>query len=335
MPPKVSIIVPIFNLNKSINYCVNSILNQTYNDFEIILVNDGSTDNSLDICKELAKQDNRVRVISQDNKGVSAARNAGLENANGKYIAFVDGDDIIAPFYIEKLVEACNNRIFSMCMYEQIYNYNHSFIDSRMPFKELTTDECACRILKGNFAIGVWASIYLRESIGSLRFPDGIRNNEDKYFLFQFLLNNPKQHIVFTNEKMYGYLCRDESASRRGWNGSRDIIYVADAMYDMVTNHNPEWEMSARANRIRARLNTLKSIIRSDNNALNNKRVFNDIKKEILSLDVPKCSEITMVIEYNALKLGNPFYILLVHTYYWVMNEKQRSRRNERRITNN
>ena len=95
----ITIVVPIYNSSKYLSRCINSIINQTYQNLEIILVNDGSTDNSLDICNEYANKDNRIKVIHKDNSGAAASRNVGINHAMGNYIAFVDSDDYI---------ESCN-----------------------------------------------------------------------------------------------------------------------------------------------------------------------------------------------------------------------------------
>ena len=102
---KVSIIVPIYNMEQYLNRCLESIINQTYENIEIILINDGSKDNSLEICKNYAKKDNRIMIIDQKNSGVSSARNSGLDKATGEYLAFVDPDDWIDKDGIEKMVD--------------------------------------------------------------------------------------------------------------------------------------------------------------------------------------------------------------------------------------
>ncbi len=101
----ISVIVPIYNADKYVGRCVNSLRQQTYADIEIILVNDGSIDDSLTICNELAKSDRRIKVVTQSNQGVSAARNNGIAKANGEYICFVDSDDYVTEIYIESMIK--------------------------------------------------------------------------------------------------------------------------------------------------------------------------------------------------------------------------------------
>ena len=111
---KFSIIVPVYKVEKYIRSCIESILNQKYSDFELLLINDGSPDNSGEICDEYARSDERVKVFHQKNRGVSSARNVGLENSSGEYILFVDADDILYPdalFILKKTIETANEDI--------------------------------------------------------------------------------------------------------------------------------------------------------------------------------------------------------------------------------
>lgn len=109
--PKLSIIIPAYNAENTIERCINSICGQSFRDFEIIIINDGSEDQTVEKCKCLAVSDDRIRILTQDNQGVSAARNKGIMNAIGEYLMFVDGDDAIEPYYVEpyiNAVESCN-----------------------------------------------------------------------------------------------------------------------------------------------------------------------------------------------------------------------------------
>ena len=106
--PEISIIVPVYKVEKYLRHCVDSILAQTFTDFELLLIDDGSPDNSGAICDEYAEKDNRVRVFHKENGGVSSARNLGLDNARGTYIMFCDSDDYVADNWAEKLYEFMN-----------------------------------------------------------------------------------------------------------------------------------------------------------------------------------------------------------------------------------
>lgn len=104
MEDLISVIVPVYKVEKYINKCVDSIINQTYTNLEIILVDDGSPDNCGNICDEYAKKDNRIKVVHKENAGVSSARNIGLEKSSGKYITFIDADDYVEKNYCEELL---------------------------------------------------------------------------------------------------------------------------------------------------------------------------------------------------------------------------------------
>ncbi len=128
--PEISIILPIYKVEKYLPACVDSILEQTFTDFELIMVDDGSPDRCEAICEDYAKKDERIRVIWQENQGLSGARNTGLDAAVGKYITFVDSDDVVNIYYLEELLQALigNKADVSVCNYlafhdGEVYDY--------------------------------------------------------------------------------------------------------------------------------------------------------------------------------------------------------------------
>ena len=120
---KISIIVPVYNVESYLSNCIDSILNQTFKDFELILVNDGSTDKSLEICKHYKNMDDRIFIIDKKNGGLSSARNAGLDIIKGEYIGFVDSDDYIHPQMYELLYKQIieNEADISMCEFKKVF----------------------------------------------------------------------------------------------------------------------------------------------------------------------------------------------------------------------
>ena len=120
--PKVSIVVAVYNVEKYVSKCIESILKQTFTDFELLLVNDGSKDSSLSILKEYALKDSRIDIIDKPNGGLSDARNTGMRKAQGKYIYFVDGDDFIEETLVEKCVNKLEETDSDMVMFD-IYQY--------------------------------------------------------------------------------------------------------------------------------------------------------------------------------------------------------------------
>ena len=326
----VSIIIPVYNLGEYIAKSLLFILNQSYSNLEIVLVDDGSKDNTLELCHAFATMDQRIRVIHQENGGVSVARNTGIDNAHGEYIAFIDGDDSVAPFYIERLLHAVQGNVLSMCLHERVRSYEYNFADELVPFGVFSAEECAKRVISGDFPVGVWGAIFSRSCIGDLRFPAGVRNNEDKYFLYHYLLNNEKGQVAFTNQKMYGYYVREGSATRSTWNGPGDTIVMADRMHELTLALHPEWQSMSLDNKVAARLNELKLIIMSGNHSNDAKEAYREIKEQILQIGISPQAGKTMRIEYRILRLGDPYYKALVHAYYGLMSEQRRDQRNEK-----
>lgn len=332
MDALVTVIMPLYNIGECLKYSFQSVHEQSYKNLEILLIDDGSNDQTLDISNELAKTDARVRVIHKENGGVSSARNIGIDNAHGEYIAFIDGDDIVAPTYIEQLQNACKGRALSVCMHERIMSYSTPFQETGGAFSILDATECAKRVIRGAFPISACASLFSREKIGTIRFPAGIRYNEDKLFLFQYLLNNENDFVAITNEKLYGYYVREGSATKSEWNGATDVIQVADEMHELIFKQHPEWEEYAIINMISARLNVLKSIVRAKRVIVDDKKTFGNIRKEILEMKIPKGTGLSMRTEIIALRVSTITYIALVKAYYSLVSDKQRYKRNERAI---
>ena len=216
--PLISVIVPIYNVEKYLDRCVQSIVDQTYKELEIILIDDGSPDNSPEICDGWAKKDGRIKVIHKKNGGVSSARNAGLDAARGEYVGFVDGDDIILPEFYETLItNAQNNAADISCCFFTYYNEDYSIYkqtdgcyDSE---KKITPKE----LLNAFFSSckGEWVSlcnkIIKTELFDGLRFPNG-RVFED-WTLAPMLYSKAKM-FFYTPEKLYGYVIHAGSAVR-------------------------------------------------------------------------------------------------------------------------
>ena len=328
----VSVIIPVYNTEEYLRVCVDQILKQTIQDFEIILVDDGSQDHSLKMCNELAMVDPRIRVIHQENTGVSGARNTGLKNAIGSYITFIDSDDLVAPNYLEFLLQGIEGRdvVLSMCALGRIWCESYEIPCPVSEFKYYLAEECARRLLCGNFPVSACGCMFKRMLIGDLRFPVGIRNNEDKLFLYQYLLYNEEGTVAFSNEKLYGYLVRDGSASRRAWNGSLDVVRVADRIRLESIKIHPEWDEQAKNACMKARLDVMKSIIRSEGSE-HSDETYEILREQVLSYSWPKTGSRRLKAEYLAVKFGRPAYRALVQTYYKLNNDEKRFKLNEKR----
>mgnify|MGYP000483249496 CR=1 FL=1 len=228
MRAKVSIIVPIYNVEKYLKKGINSLLNQTLKDIQIILINDGSKDNSLRICREFEKKDNRICVIDKDNGGVSSARNAGLLAATGEYVGFMDPDDFVEPQMYENMYYNATKNRSDMCICNYfIENINRQIsVSINIDADVLDKDAIINQILKdmigpkdvnsGSSMImaSVWRFLIRKELIDNnmIYFPEGIPFMEDTIFNVKLLLRTNKLSIV--KENYYHYVYNENSAMR-------------------------------------------------------------------------------------------------------------------------
>lgn len=190
--PELSIIVPVYKVEKYLPKCIDSILAQTFRDFELILIDDGSPDNCGAISDEYAARDSRIKVIHQANAGVSAARNAGLDIASGTYLGFVDSDDWIEPeMYATMIATAKEKQVDVMVCGHSIYEENGNLQYTKMPTEGIITkNELVSSIYRvPNPLEGVcWNKIFLRKKVKRVRYPLGVPRYEDTIYLLQCFL---------------------------------------------------------------------------------------------------------------------------------------------------
>lgn len=198
----VSVIIPVYKTEKFLKRCLDSILAQTYRDFEAILIDDGSPDRCGTICDAYAAKDKRLRVIHQTNQGLSAARNAGLNICRGEYIAFVDSDDYVAPEFLQVTIEKLRNARADMVVFNAQYCGPQSgFVGWHWGGRNETSENIKKKLLLG-IASFVWLKIYHRDIWKELRFPVG-RTFEDLYVNVKVLSNAKK--IVSVGDCLYFY----------------------------------------------------------------------------------------------------------------------------------
>lgn len=195
----ISIIVPIYKVEKVLDRCIRSIVCQTYSDLEIILVNDGSPDNCPDICDRWEKKDSRIKVIHKENGGLSDARNAGLEFANGEFIGFVDSDDWIAPEMYERLLKSMiqNNSDIAACSVEMVWENNSQ---SRMLTQQkncvLNRKEAQLELLiESKLKDPVWYKLYRKSVIEGMFFEKG-KYHEDVFWSYRAIGNANSVSII-------------------------------------------------------------------------------------------------------------------------------------------
>ena len=212
--PLISVIVPVYKVEKYLPACLDSLLAQTYRNFELIVVNDGSPDSCWQIMQRYAAQDARVRIFNKENGGVSSARNFGLDVAMGEYIGFVDSDDFVLPQYLEWLYDAlcsCGTRM-AMCRYRSIRENESLWTVTECPAPQRITAEnySWMREWSGGHC---WRMLTHRELLRDIRFDPALLYGEDTlFFVMEFL---EAGSLAFLNCPLYAYLERPDSAVRQ------------------------------------------------------------------------------------------------------------------------
>lgn len=222
---KISIIVPVYNVERYLERCIESLLQQTYKELEIILVDDGSPDNCPAICDFYAQKDVRIRVIHKKNGGLSDARNAGTRCATGAYIGFIDSDDFVEPDMFEKLYKAIKkeNADIAVCGFERVDTGGEKLgIDLESPIKAETVSasEFMKKIVKGNgwYYTVAWNKLYSRKVAEAVMFPVG-KIHEDEYTIHLFV--NQCNRITVIDEICYHYTMNPKSITGAGYNSRR------------------------------------------------------------------------------------------------------------------
>ena len=207
----ISVIVPFYNEEKYLNRCLDSIINQTYKDLEIILIDDGSNDGSFDIASKYESKDKRIKIFRQNNQGLSSARNKGLDNCNGEYILFVDANDEILPTMIEELYDLLirNNCDISVCSIKQINSDNHTTQNNIETITIINNDDKYDMIQKDPVrSVVQWNKLFKRYIFDDLRFPKG-RLHEDEFVIHKELYK--AKSIAYTDRQLYLYYRNPES----------------------------------------------------------------------------------------------------------------------------
>lgn len=256
--PKISVIIPAYNAETYLEPCVRSVLQQTYQNLEILLIDDGSTDKTWEVCRALAAADSRVRPIRKENGGVSSARNAGIAAASGEMLTFVDGDDELKENGLEALIEAQQRTGADIVA---------AWYDMGAP---IPYPEAGDVVWKGTEALqksledhpltySAWAKLYTREIIGDTRFQEGIRVNEDSLFVFRLLCKQPC--FAGIKDVVYFYRPNAASASRAAFSEKYfDITKVADVKQQLILQQYPQLEAAARNMKLKAELSLLNNL---------------------------------------------------------------------------
>ena len=247
----VSIITPVYNSEKFLNKCIDSILNQTYNNFELILVDDGSADKSLQICDEYARKDSRIVVIHQKNQGQAVARNKALDICKGDYISFIDSDDYVNPQMLEVLMYTIqqSEADIAVCDYFQgrdtDFNWNENDIVNDFTLFDGKTFLYNCIIGKTGKHWVLWDKLYKKKCFDDIRLPEG-RIYEDNATVYKLIYKANK--VTYSNNVLYYYFTNPESTVNIDFSVKRlDRLIFIQEMIEFFTE-NDEKELLDCAN---------------------------------------------------------------------------------------
>lgn len=237
----VSVIVPVYNSEKYIRRCLDSVCGQTYTDLEVILVNDGSKDHSLSILQEYSGRDHRISLVSQENKGVAAARNTGLRNANGDYILYVDADDWIEPDAIECLVSRMDEDAdIVFCSSDHAETPEDVRRESKTECEVWDQDRQLLEFMKHKRMTGMlWNKLIRKSIMDGSSFNEKTGYGEDAEFLWKVLKKSRK--MVVTNEVLYHHVLEDMSISHLSFSEKKfSAIPMWEAINKEVQEQYPE-----------------------------------------------------------------------------------------------
>lgn len=277
----ISIIVPIFNSEKYLQACINSVINQTYQDWELILVNDGSTDSSLAICQKFADTDSRIKIFSQENKGQAAARNFGLRQATRPYVTFIDSDDEIASNTLQNnLAILTTNPQIDCLQYPTYIDYGTEQQFIRRSEQQLIDSDFYERWLNDKYISWVvWDKIYKTSIFDRLHFTEGIIY-EDNLLIANLL--ERISNIYISTEGLYYYYLRENSTmtSSHSLKKEQDSFFVTSQIAEKLINNNEKQLFIDFVVRL---INIKKSLSKNYNTKVN---ISNQMIKEISPRDI-------------------------------------------------
>lgn len=231
MKQLVSIIIPIYNVEKYLEQCIKSLINQTYRNLEIILINDGSTDKSTKICEKYKNQDNRIVFINKKNGGAASAKNEGLKIAKGDYITFVDSDDFIEPDMIEYMVNTIKkyNSDIIQCSFTNLYKNTERFKQDKIVEQKISSKDFLELFLKKWDSSLFWNKLFKREVIENVFFKEG-RCIDDEFFTYKCVINS--KSIVTSNKIVYNYRMRKSGVMKSESSQKQILKDRVDYLYE-------------------------------------------------------------------------------------------------------
>lgn len=283
MSELITIIVPVYNVEDYLPRCIESLILQKYSNIEILLINDGSLDNSLEICRKYAEKDIRIKVFDKVNGGVSSARNVGLENASGKYVMFVDSDDYVSKDYCQNLYNIISDSDLDVvCTSHYNVNGDYKKVNSNTVNLKLTSYEALKRFFLGNgINCYLFSKIFKYETIKGLRFDESLESAEDVLFIYQTLKNINFASMDGTVAD-YFYILREGSLTNKRLTSSRLDSSIRVAEYiTRDCNSNKKLKMLSEINEISLKGEVLEWISLNSELRIEFEEYYNIILREV------------------------------------------------------
>ena len=304
---KLSIVVPVYNVEQYLHQCIDSILHQTFQDFELILVDDGSPDDCPKICDEYAKNDSRIKVIHKTNGGLSSARNAGLQIARGEYISFIDSDDFLDPITYTHIFSIFNKENVDVVIFGryEVYGKNYVLGERQNIYRVMDSAQAIALMntsILGYYDVAAWDKVYKRELFKNVEYPVG-KLSEDWYTTYKVLSKANK--VVYDSTPLYYYRQRDNSITHQQTKVNYDAIYASEQVLKFVNKHQVKYINEAIFAYVFASIGVIDNMTMQ---STNNRRKIKDIYKNIK----PLFSQLKKVPEIKSLDYKRKLQIFLV-----------------------
>lgn len=276
MKPLISVILPIYNVKAFLPRCIESVCRQTYDNIEIILVDDGSSDGCNQICEEYAKRDSRIKVLHKANGGLSDARNKGAEIAQGQYITFIDSDDYVTDTYVEylySLITKYNSRM-ALCTHTVVFESGKEIVYGDGKDELLSSEVCMERMLYDDVInTSAWAKLYETDMVKKYQYPVG-KLFEDIATTYKFFIES--ENVACGYQSQYFYMLRSTSIVYQKFNMKKlELLEMTDGMAVEVIKKYPHLDKAVQRRQLYARFSTL--------NQFQNVKGYEKEKKEIIS----------------------------------------------------
>ena len=241
---KVSVIIPVYNVENYLRECLDSIVNQSLSELEIICINDGSTDNSLNILHEYQKKDNRIRIINQENHGQGYARNVGLSQVVGDYVYFMDADDYLELTALEELYNLAENKSLDLIIFKlinfhdenretfQTHYYDMVFLRDKVGDNVFNYNDVGDRVFQ--IAVSPPGKLFKRSLIANIRFPENLIFEDNPFFVEAFF---NAERVYFYDKYLYYRRIRNDSTTSN-FNRYSDSIMILNKINDIIKDLN-------------------------------------------------------------------------------------------------